>query len=323
MKIQVIINPKSKNGNNYSLVSTLWKKFSHCLVDIQQTYYPKHATDIARKAVKENVDTLVVVGGDGTVNEVLNGIAGTDVALGIIPAGTANDLASHYHIPADAIKACDIILERCVHRTDVICVNGMCYITGGGIGLPCEVANIANRIKRNGRIGRLLVKMLGSNLYILSVLITLMQKCTQQKLLFIKSNGSFFMVDTLSLMVDNQSFLGKNFLMSPGAVNDDGIFDICLIENSKSRMQILLILMKVLTGKHIHFPSVWTWRAGELVVYSQKPLMYFGDGEIFEEGLEFKIKIFPRALNVIVPKAFLESQQDLVRSAAREHVPCS
>ncbi|MBW8003544.1 MAG: hypothetical protein FVQ80_16275 [Planctomycetes bacterium] len=74
MKIKVILNPKSSNGNYKSLEAILKAKFAHSLVDIEQTAHPRHATDIARNAVKSEVDTIVAAGGDGTVNEVLNGI---------------------------------------------------------------------------------------------------------------------------------------------------------------------------------------------------------------------------------------------------------
>ena len=283
-------------------------KFAHSPVDIEETAYPQHATDIARQAVEENVDTIVAVGGDGTVNEVLNGIVGTDVVLGIIPTGTANDLASLYHIQTNVAKACDIILERRLHRADVIGVNGWYYLTTGGVGLPCEVASIANTIKRSGMIGKRLTQILGSKLYILAVLCALVKKNTRRNLLTLPWNGCSIRVDALSFMMNNQSFLGKKFLMSPGAVNDDGMFDICLIENSKSRVQILSLLIQVRTGRHIYSPSVKTWRAGELVVDAENPLTFFGDGEIFQKVSVFKIKIFPRALNVIVPKAIVAEE---------------
>ncbi|HEB29626.1 hypothetical protein LCGC14_3070530 [marine sediment metagenome] len=140
-------------------------------------------------------------GGDWSVNEVLNGIMGSDVAIGIIPTGTANDLASYYRLPCNIEKACDIILKRRIHRADLILVNNRYFITAGGLGFSSEVANIVNTIK-------------------------------------------------------NQPFLGKNFVISPDAVNDDGIFNVCLIKNSKTRAGKLSILIKVLTGRHIYFPSV-------------------------------------------------------------------
>ncbi len=304
MKIKVVVNPKSKIRNRNYLEAMLKEKFSHSLIDVECTAYPQHASDISRQAVKQNVDTIVVVGGDGTVNEVLSGIVGTDVALGIIPTGTANDLATLYHMPSDICKACNVILERHLHRFDVICVNGWYYATGGGIGMPCEIAKIANKIKRHKTVGKLFTKILGSKVYILAVLCSLLKKSNRHNFLKIRGNGCSFTTDAFSLMVDNQPFLGKHFWLSPGALNDDGIFDICLIENPKNHMQIFSIMIKILGGKHINLPSVKIWRAKELVVNTKNPLSFYGDGEILVKESEFKINILPKALNVIVPKSF-------------------
>jgi YegS/Rv2252/BmrU family lipid kinase len=301
MRIKAIINPRSNNGNHKYLKAMLKEKFSGYLVGIDETTYPKHAIEIAKKAVKEDIDTIVVVGGDGTINEALNGIAGSDVALGIIPTGTANDLASLYNIPKDIDQACDVIFEQHIHRADLICVNGHYYATAGGFGFPCEVVSVANAIKNHGKIGKLLGRVLGSKLYILAVLCSLVKKSKTKTLLNIQSNGSSLTVDSLSLTVNNQPFLGKNLLMSPGAVNNDGRFDICLIGNSKSRFQVLSILLKVLAGKHIYSSSVSTWLANKLVVSSEKPLAFFGDGEIIQQGTRFNIRIIPEALKIIVP----------------------
>lgn len=300
MKIKVILNPKSKNGNNRYLESVLRGKFPHSLLSIERTAYPQHATEIAQRAVKENVDTIVAVGGDGTINEVLNGIVGTDVALAIIPTGTANDLASYYHIPTDIARACDVIIDHHVRRADLIRVNGWHYVTAGGIGLTSEVAGIANAIKSKGTAGKLFGQILGSSLYLLAVLCTLLRRRGRNPL-SVRWNDGSMKANVLSLTVDNQPFLGKNFLVSPGAVNDDGMADICLIENSASLVRTLSILLKVLVGRHIYSSSVRSWRAKELMVDAEKPLAFLGDGEIIQRGTRFNIQIIPKALKVVIP----------------------
>ena len=214
MNIKVIVNPKSRNGGDENLERMLKKKFAHSLMDIELTAYPGHGTYIARCATKENVDTVVAVGGDGTVNEVLNGITGTKTALGIIPTGTANDLASFYHIPSDVEKACDVILENNLSCVDLICVNGRYYVTSGGIGLPCEVVRIANNIKLKSLVGRFLGQFLGSRIYMLAVLCALVKKSKQGHLMNIQWEDCSLNMDPLAFMIDNQPFLGREFLMS-------------------------------------------------------------------------------------------------------------
>ena len=307
MKIKVIANPQLVNGHHRYLRALVQQQFGHHVVGIEQTTCPQHATDIARRAASEHVDTVVAVGGDGTVNEVINGIVGSSTALGIISAGTANDLASLYRIPTDVGKACEVILERHVQEADVINVNGWYYVTVGGLGLPSEVASMANTIKKSGAVGKLLRKILGSHIYTLAMMGALLKTNTHHNPIKIQSSDTNMEnVNASALLVANQPFLGKHFIVSPEAVNNDGRFNVCLIENTKRLSDILLILMKAYTGEHVHSPFVKTWACKELVINTDRPLTFFGDGEVCQEGVEFRISIFPRAIKIIVPKATQE-----------------
>ncbi len=303
MKTLIILNPKSKAGSSRKLESILKDKFSNSDVEFLKTAYSGHATDLVRRAVREQADTVVAVGGDGTANEVLNGIVGSPIALGIIPTGTANDLATYYRMPRNIEKACDIILKHNIHCADLILVNNRYFITAGGLGFPSDVANIATSIKSRSTVGRLFGRILSSKLYIIASLLAIF-KAKNQNLLKIRWNGSSLISDALSLTVNNQPFLGKNFVISPEAVNDDGIFDVCLIKNSKTRVGILSILIKVLAGSHIYSSSVKMWRTDTLIVEADSPKTFLNDGEFLQESKEFEIQVVPRALNMIVPETW-------------------
>ena len=308
MKIQMIMN--SSPGSNYSecFEKALVERLAHALVGIERTSHPEEATEIARRTASGSADTIVVVGGDGTVNAVLNGILGTKLALGVIPAGSANDLASLYHIPSEVGKACDVIMGRSIHHADLICVNGWYYITAGGLGLGCEIARVANTLRRY-RMGRPAGRLLRSKLYLLMALYVLLKNGAHSEKLEVRLNGHSLSADTFSLLVNNQSFLGKHFLVSPGAINDDGLFDVCLIRSGRSLTRMLPALIKVLAGRHLDSPYVMTWRATELIVRAGKPLCFFGDGEIHQESSEFRIRIAPQALDIIVPEFYGRSCQ--------------
>ncbi len=299
----IILNPKSKSGGNSKIKSILRNKFANSDAEFVETAYPGHATAIARRAVKENVDIVVAVGGDGTINEVLNGIVNTDIALGIIPSGTANDLATYYCLPTKIEKAIDVILKQRIHRADLIRVNSKYYITSGAIGFPSEVAKIATSIKSQRTAGRILWKILSSKLYFLASLLAIF-KSKHQNLLKIRCNGSVFTSDALSLTINNQPFIGKDFVISPDAVDDDGIFDVCLIGNSKTRTGIISILIKVLTGRHTSSPLFKMWRTDSLTVEADSPKSFLNDGEFLEKSKKFKIRVSPRALDVIVPESW-------------------
>lgn len=300
MRIKVIINPKSRGGRSRNLERILKEKFGHSLVGLERTISPMHATEIARLAANQGIDAVVTVGGDGTVNQVANGLVGTKTALGIIPTGTANDLASYYHLPRGIAQACDVILDHHVQYADVVRVNQWHYVTAGGIGLAAEVAVIANALKCKSATGRLLGQILGSKLYILAVLCALLKR-KGKNLLSVRWNEGSVKADALSLTVGNQPFLGRRFLISPGAVNGDGLGDICLIENTTTLLPTTSVILKVLAGRHVHSSSVKTWRAKQLIVDTEKSAMFLGDGEILTQGNRFNIEIVPKALRVLTP----------------------
>jgi YegS/Rv2252/BmrU family lipid kinase len=303
MKTWVVLNPKAQAGRAERIESALKKKFPASDVRFTKTSYPGHATAIARRAVAEHADVIVAVGGDGTIREVVNGVLGSRVAIGIIPAGTANDLAAYYHLPGEIDKAGDIILARKVRPADAIQVNGEYYITAGGLGLPSEVAHMANWIKSRGGFGRFLGRFLSSQLYMVIALWMVLVKSRRRNSVVVRSNGRIVAMDILSLTINNQPFLGKNFLVSPGAANDDGQLDVCLIQKPKGRLRTLMVVLKALSGKHVDLPCVRAWRTDRLTVEAEDPLYFLSDGEVAQRSRRFSIRIFPAALNVIVPAA--------------------
>ena len=108
-----------------------------------------------------------------------------------------------------------------------------------------------------------------------------------------------------TMAFNNQPFLGRNFLMAPAAVNNDGLFDVCLIKNIKNRLGILLIIIKVLAGRHIYSSSIKMWRTDTLIVEADSPKTFLNDGEFLQKTKKFKIQVIPRALNMIVPETWL------------------
>lgn len=301
MRITVVLNSRSRNGKEGSLTSVLEEKFGRSLAGIKVATDPRHASDIAREAAKEGVDTVVVAGGDGSINGVLDGLLGTGTALGIISSGTANDLATFYHIPREIPQACDVILERRLQRADVIAVNGHHYVTTGGLGLPARVAEMANEVRRRDAMSKGLTHLLGSRLYILATLYALMRGDLTSHWLTIQANGSCFNSNPLGLVITNLPFVARHFRVAPGAANNDGAFDVCLIEKSQNRLRNLATMLQLLAGRPVRSPFLRNWRAQELVITSQNPLTFFGDGEVLQTERKFRVRVHPNALNVVVP----------------------
>ncbi len=303
MKMLVVINPTAKNGGSEQIKSIIQQQFSPYIVDIiERSSVEEMREDLQQRLDAGKIDIVTAVGGDGTINAVLNIIAGRNVALGIIPAGTANDLASLYQIPANPEKACEIIRYGKACRADLISVNGWRYVTAGGFGMASDVSHRANELKRRAYLGKLLLRLLGSRIYVLATLMSLLRKDAHRYPLTVRSNGASANWESLFLMIDNQHFLGTHFQMTPRAKNNDGRFDICLIESLRSRLGILSIILQVLKGEHIYSPLAHLWQDSELTVQTERPLTFFADGETLPPARKFSIKLVPSALKIIVPR---------------------
>ncbi|UCD95577.1 MAG: YegS/Rv2252/BmrU family lipid kinase, partial [Candidatus Zixiibacteriota bacterium] len=276
-------------------------KFPEEHLSIERTMGPGHATEIARRAVREAFDTIVVVGGDGTINEVVNGVIGTNVRIGIIPSGTANDLARHFRIPRKVDRACDVILAGNIRPTDAIAVNGRYYITDGGIGLPRQSLSIAESIKRLGAVGRFLTLILGSKLYLLGLAAALPAYYKRSLPLRIRLPNKLLCIDAISLILGNQPILGKRFRVLPGAENNDGLMDIVIIEKNRSLRELLRTAAATLNGSHVERTGVKMLRGENIRIEMPRPCSFFGDGEIMQKASAFDVHVRYRAVNFLVP----------------------
>ena len=304
MKIKVIVNPNSKYKKD-QIKSILWEKFFPNFVDVEETADGQTATHVTKTAIRQGFETIIAVGGDGTVNAIVNGMVGSRAALGLIPGGTANDLATSCQIPLDLKEACEVIKKRVVQTIDLIRVNGWHYITAGGIGLPSQVASIANTVKKKFR----LCKMLGSNIYVFILSYILLYRKYPLNYVTLKHDGQILRKQVLILMANNQSFIAKNFLVSPDAVNHDGFIDICLTEYPSNWFKMVKIILQILKGRHVFSPWVSTWCTKELYLKTDEPAVYLGDGELAPASSSFNIKVIESGINFIMPDSAINKKK--------------
>jgi diacylglycerol kinase (ATP) len=301
MKTLVVINPKS-GGCRPGKIEKLIRGFlCHHELTICRTMYCGHAEALARSGVSEDFDTIVVVGGDGTVNEVLNGIIGSGIKLAIIPAGTANDLVAYYDIPNDVGGALDIIKTGRIRKLDAIKVNQRYYLTVGGIGLAAGVVEIINRIRRKAYISGKIVSYLGSAIYIVGLIGVLLNKSAYSRNVSIDTGGRLTVNTTNSLLIGQQPRMGKYFNVFPGISGNSGRAKLQLITD---RDKGLLFLMNILSAIHVinrSSPCVKKMSFSKAVITLDRQVRFFGDGEILDESDRFIIEIIPKAVNLIVP----------------------
>jgi len=299
VKIHAIINGILRRATRRSVREKLTRRLADHQLTVETTDYSGHGTALARRAVADRADIVVAVGGDGTANEVLNGVIGTETSLAVIPAGSANDLASHFKLPADPDRACDIVLAGHVTAIDTVRVNGWHYITTGGLGLPSDVINRVNRLRGRSKFCRWLSTAWQSRVYLWGLAAALSRQKRYGRVM-IGIGAARLEVEPLALMLSNLPRLGRHFCPAPEAQPDNSRIDLCLIEN-RGRLHAILISMKVARGRHHSRPEVCLIRTEQVTIKCDRPLQFFGDGELRPAATEFDIMVQPRSIRLLTP----------------------
>jgi diacylglycerol kinase (ATP) len=302
MRAKVIINSNAGRGRSQRLRELLCKMLGSDCESIESTTHAGHATIIARDACRNGFDTIVVVGGDGTINEVVNGTIGADVAIGIVPTGTANDLARYHRIPSDPKSACNLILKQNCRYLDVIRVNGWHYLTVAGLGLPCGAVEEVEFLKHQSATSRAFARLIGSKLYLLALALAYKRSTRQGFGLRISSGQTTWFGAVFSVIVANQPFLGHNFCVSPSATNDDGRLDLFTITDTHSRQELLRTVLSTVTGGPVDPGNVVRLQARHLTIEASEALPIFADGELHGSSKCFDFEVVPQAIKLIVPR---------------------
>lgn len=249
-----------------------------------------HGRELARAAIKEGFKKIFAVGGDGTLNEVINGIELNLSTVGVIPTGLGNDLAKMIGIRSvnDGIVS---LLRQNLRRIDLGKMKSRYFVNNLGIGFNTEVARYIKKVKIfRGNWG-----------YLFSVLNILFNFKAYQVEVISERNG--FFGNIMSVSVGNGQFHGGCFQLTPQAVIDDGLLDVCIIQ-SVGRMKFLLNIPRAIKGTHACLKEVKMFKAKKIILRSDKDLFMHLDGEVISEPLkEIKIEVIPGSLEIFVPYA--------------------
>lgn len=280
------------SGNGRGLVR--WSKVESVLKEkgipyrVAFTERPGHATELAREAVKMGVRAVVAVGGDGTVNEVGNGLVKTDVPLGYIPAGSGNDFATAQGVPKDPVQALHRVLKHVPRRVDTADFGGRAMISSIGVGFDGQVAKTVNASKWKERLGK------GS--YALGVIQELHR--FQPTRVTLEVDGQVLQEkDVWLIAIANISCYGGGMKICPEAKNDDGLLDICLVRGV-SRWKLLGLFPLVFAGKHVDYPYVVMMRGSRIQVSADLPLVVHADGEVIGET-PVSVSVQPQSLTIL------------------------
>ena len=303
-KYKVIANPAAGGGAGRKALTGVEKWLSRYGVDYESvlTSYPGHAVEIAREAVlNERVDVVAAVGGDGTCNEVINGVmqakAGGDhhAAVGVIGAGRGNDFGDALGLPREMDAACRVLAQNRRRRIDLgrVVVDdqqpGRYFGNCVGIGFDAIGTIEAAKLPRLGGFMSYLVAVLKTiTLYYRAPLTTVRygeHELTQPSLLVSIMNGRR---------------IGGGFLMAPGAVVDDGLLDLC-IAGQMSRRRMFAMIRHFLKGTQASQREIKTGRGAVISVAAvEGTLPAQTDGEILcVDGKKIEVELMPGHLEVV------------------------
>lgn len=282
----IILNPVAGSPETFRD----WRERVESIVHdcpIRVTAHSGEAEALARQAVEEGFVRIVAAGGDGTVNHVANGIAGTNAALGLLPLGTVNVFAMELGLPAHNLQVCwNIIDDGNVRPVDLASANGKHFVQLAGVGLDAQVVKETTlAFKRS----------LGPLSYLISAAQIAARRPPK---LFIESENT--PVDEASfVLIGNGRLYGGPFPFFKRAVIDDGLFDVVVFKRL-GYLEIIKYLQDVIFSSDIRAPEVKYFQTQRLRVTSEQDVPVELDGELAGNcPVEFRIQ--KKALRVLAP----------------------
>lgn len=280
----MILNPAAKSAK----ARNAWKQIGDLpnSATIHTTSAAGDARAIAAWAVEKGYRTVVAAGGDGTINEVVNGLAGSNVALGILPVGTMNVFAAELGLPTRVREAWRVIQAGHTREIDLACANRHYFVQLAGVGLDAQVVKETSwQLKRN----------LGPLSYVISAAQIMARKPPR---LMIEVDGE--KMEGSFVLIGNGRFYGGPVTFFRDAHIDDGLLDVLIFKNT-SHLDIARYLAHILVGQQERLGDVKYFQAKKLHVESEEAVPVEVDGELTAE-LPITFRIASKKLRVVVPK---------------------
>lgn len=291
-RIKLIVNPNSQRLKVSLLLTSIISKFekSGYEVDLYKTVGGGDAIEVARQAVDSGeFDIVVAGGGDGTVNEVINGLMPNPIQMGILPLGTSNGLARELNIPLNPLKSADVMMNGTSVTIDVGIANGRYF----GLMLGCGFDALAIE-----HTNLQLKRFTGKYAYAIGGLKKLYKYKSHRIQLVV--DGKRLDEDALFVVVSNTKLYGGKYTLTPNAHCDDGIFDVFMYTGD-GLFSFIRFILKVISHKKLDSPDTNLFQAKNLLIYSAGRVPYQADGDAFGE-LPVQVQIFPSAIEILGAK---------------------
>ncbi|RUY25011.1 lipid kinase [Mesorhizobium sp. M7A.F.Ca.US.001.04.1.1] len=283
----LLLNPKARRGQE--LIAPIVERLERGRLSVTVEKFealPEIARDIVR--LRQTADLVVVCGGDGSLSAAAMAVVESRLPMGIIPMGTANDLARTLDIPMDLLQAADVIVRGRLRQIDIGTVNGNAFFNVASIGLSTELAKGLDPTlkKRFGRLG-----------YALAA-VKVLTRATRFHAKIIEKGASTD-VETYQIAVGNGRHYGGGNVVEETAEIDDGHLDLYSLEMT-NLWKLALMLRSFRSGRHGAWREVRTARCVEFDIETEKPMPVNTDGEIVT-STPAHFKVHPKAISVFAP----------------------
>jgi diacylglycerol kinase (ATP) len=294
----LIVNPSSGRERGAESAGELAAALRHAFgdVDVVLTGGDGDAERAGREYSAGGGRRLFVAGGDGTVNEALNGVAASgalgDVTFGIFPMGTGNDFAAALGIPLEIPEALDVLMAGRELRVDVGVVNGRHFLNTSGGGFIAEVSvAVTPQLKT----------IAGRMAYLIGGAQALMEYEPVKATVAAEPGGFRMGLGIYTFAVCNSRLIGGGRLIAPEAIIDDGLLDLCLIEAMGS-VEFLNLARKVADGEHVEDPRVRYLQASSITIDFDRETKVNTDGEVLS-ATRCEYSVLPRAATFLCGEA--------------------
>jgi YegS/Rv2252/BmrU family lipid kinase len=293
VRIRLILNPAAGHNRRATWLLPELQRFaaSHGPnIEVATTRAPGHATELAADAATQGFTAAVAVGGDGTANEVAQGLVGTSCALGLVPRGSGNGLARHLRIPLQVPRALALLAQpnARVRAIDTGTADGRLFINACGCGYDAEIAQrFASSTQR------------GFLVYAKLCLQSLRNLRTQP--VTIEAGAVQFSLEALLVTVANSPQYGNEAEIAPGARVDDGALDLVAVQRLNA-FRAVGLATRLFRGNFDRHPAVRRLAGTDFLIRRCAPGPLHTDGEPHVAPAEVRVTVRPQSLRIITPR---------------------
>lgn len=288
-KISFIVNPISGTQDKEQILNLIDEKLDGNIYNKEIVYTKRagDATNIAARKAKEGVDTIIAIGGDGTINEVARALVHTEATLGIIPCGSGNGLARHLQIPMDSKRAIKIINDGITDLIDYGKINDVPFFCTCGVGFDAFVSLKFAKAGKRGPLTYLEKTLLESLKY-------------QPETYELETENSTTKYKAFLIACGNASQYGNNAYITPQATLTDGLLDVTILEPF-TVLDVPSLAFQLFNKTINQNSRIKTFQCKNLRIHRSKPGVVHYDGDPMMTGEDIVVKIIEKGLRVIVP----------------------